>query len=156
MTEARRALLELASRDVLVVGIGNPQRGDDAAGLILGRAVAERLGKPYLECEEVPENYLADMHQSPAGTVLFVDAVHMSAEAGEIRVLDLDELADPGVSTHKSSLRLLAGLLTEHYGKRVALLGIQPICLDWGKPLTEPVARAIDRFVASLCGGSSE
>lgn len=134
----------------LVVGVGNPLRGDDVAGLLLGRAVAQRTGNPYLECEDVPENYLAEMHQSPAQTLLMTDAVNMGAAAGEIRLLEMAQLADAGSSTHKGSLRLLGELLSREYAKDVLVLGIQPCSLEWGAGLTEVVAEAIRRFAASL------
>jgi len=138
------------SDEVLVVGVGNPQRGDDAAGLVLGRALADRLGLEYLHCEEVPENYLAEMRTTPASTIIFVDAADLGADAGEIRLLQPQQLTGANISTHNCSLGLLAGLLERECNKRVVILAIQPASLQWGQPLTEPVARAIASFVATL------
>jgi len=147
---------ELAEDDLLIVGIGNPLRGDDAAGLILGRAVAERTGNRYLECEDVPENYLAEMHTTEATTIMLVDAADMGAEAGAIRLLDRHELSGWNISTHNCSLSLLADLLAEQYGKRVLLLAIQPAHLAWGERLSVQVADAIADFVVRLGDSQSE
>ncbi len=144
------------SNEVLVVGVGNPQRGDDAAGLVLGRALADKLGMQYLHCEEVPENYLAEMRNTPAATVMFVDAADMGVPAGEIRLLEPQQLAGSNISTHNCSLSLLAKLLTTQCNKRVVILAIQPASLEWQQCLTEPVAQAIDRFVAALPAGAQD
>lgn len=156
MAGAAETVGELAEDGFLVVGIGNPLRGDDGAGLVLGRAVAARTGNPYLECEHVPENYLAEMRSSQAATIMFVDAADMAAAAGEIRLLDRHELSGCNISTHNCSLSLLADLLAEQCDKRVLLLAVQPASLAWGRPLTPQVAEAIAGFAAHLPQPDSE
>ena len=156
MSSAAEAVEALAEDGFLVAGIGNPLRGDDGAGLVLGRAVAERTGNPYLECEDVPENYLAEMRNSEASTILLVDAADMGAAAGEIRLLDRHELSGCNISTHNCSLSVLADLLAEQCDKRVLLLAVQPASLQWGRRLTPRVADAIAGFVAHLPDDSFE
>jgi len=48
------------NHQMLVVGVGNPMRGDDEAGLILAEKVAAKLDLEYLRCEEIPENYVGE------------------------------------------------------------------------------------------------
>jgi hydrogenase maturation protease len=150
VNSAREMVMQLAVRGLLVVGVGNPMRGDDAAGLMLGRALAHVLGVPYVQAEDVPENYLAEMRHTDAANILLVDAVDMRAEAGQISLLEPDRLGSVTISAHKGSLRLLADMLTAEYGKRVLLLGIQPASLGWGEGLSEPVCVAIDAFVQDM------
>jgi len=135
---------------MLVVGVGNPMRGDDVAGLVLAERVAEKLELEYLRCEEVPENYVGKMLDDPADTILLVDAVDMKQAPGEIGLLAPDELADNGISTHNCSVGLLAKVLAGVKDKQMLILGIQPQDLGWGQPLTPQVSEAIDRFVADL------
>ncbi len=137
-------------RNMLVVGVGNPMRGDDEAGLVLAKKVAEKLDLEYLRCEEVPENYVGKMLDDPADTILLVDAVDMKQAPGEIGLLAPDELADNGISTHNCSVGLLAKVLAGVKDKQMLILGIQPQDLGWGQPLTPQVSEAIDRFVADL------
>ncbi len=143
-------LEEHIGHQMLVVGVGNPMRGDDVAGLVLAEKVAAKLDLEYLRCEEVPENYIGKMLDDPAETILLVDAVDMKQAAGEIGLLAPDELADNGISTHNCSVSLLAKVLAEVKDKQMLILGIQPERLDWGQPLTPQVSEAIDRFVADL------
>ena len=143
-------LEEHIGHQMLVVGVGNPMRGDDVAGLILAERVAEKLELEYLRCEEVPENYVGKMLDDPADTILLVDAVDMKQAPGEIGLLAPDELADNGISTHNCSVGLLAKVLAGVKDKQMLILGIQPQDLGWGQPLTPQVSEAIDRFVADL------
>ena len=156
MAAAAETVGKLAEEGFLVVGVGNPLRGDDVAGLVLGRAVAARTGNPYLECEDVPENYLAEMRTSEASTIMLVDAADMDAAAGAIRLLDRRELSGWNISTHNCSLSLLADLLAEQCDKRVLLLAIQPASLAWGRRLSPQVADAIAAFVADLPDAGAE
>ena len=143
-------LEEHIGHQMLVVGVGNPMRGDDEAGLILAEKVAAKLDLEYLRCEEVPENYVGKMLDDPADTILLVDAVDMKQAPGEIGLLAPDELADNGISTHNCSVGLLAKVLAGVKDKQMLILGIQPQNLGWGQPLTPQVSEAIDRFVADL------
>ncbi len=155
MLETISHLAQYPNQHLLVVGVGNPLRGDDAAGLILGEKVATRLGLAYLCCEEVPENYLGEMLDNPADTILVVDAVDMNAEVGEIKLLPLEELAAESISTHNCSVSLLATVLAGVKGKEMLVLGIQPYSLGWGQDLTAAISVAIERFVAGLPEGNS-
>ena len=143
-------LEDYIDHQMLVVGVGNPMRGDDEAGLVLAEKVAEKLNLEYLRCEEVPENYVGEMLDNSAETILLVDAVNMKQVPGEIDLLAPDELADNGISTHNCSVSLLAKVLAEVKDKQMLILGIQPESLGWGQPLTPLVTDAIDRFVADL------
>ena len=137
-------------RQMLVVGVGNPMRGDDKAGLILGEKVAAKLDLEYLRCEEIPENYVGKMLDNPAETILLVDAVDMKQAPGEIGLLAPDELADASISTHNCSVGLLSRVLAGVKDKQMLILGIQPESLGWGQPLTPLISNAIDHFVADL------
>lgn len=139
-----------AGEQLLVVGVGNPSRGDDAAGLLLGRGVAEALRAAYIAGEDVPEHYTDQMRTGPATQVLFVDAVDMGMPPGHIALLRVDDLDDTSISTHKVSLAVLARLLEAMSGKQVRLLGIQPRSLGWGHEVSEPVRAGVERFVRAL------
>ncbi len=144
------AVRDLAGRGLLIVGVGNPSRGDDGAGLLLGSAVAHTLGVGYIAGEDVPEHYTAEMRQSAAMCILLVDAVDMKMPPGHIALLRIEDLEDTSISTHKVSLAVLARLLESTGEKRVYLLGIQPGQLQWGHEVEEPLPTAVARFVAEL------
>ena len=93
---------------VVVIGVGNPYRRDDAAGLV----VAQRLRKEapahvtVIELEGEP-TALLDAWKD-AHTVVLIDAVFSGAEAGTIHRLDAQAAAIPQqlfrYSTHAVSV----------------------------------------------------
>ncbi len=147
MRRAVEVVAQMADDGLLVVGIGNLLRGDDAAGLLLGQMLAAKIDSSYLQAEDVPENYLSELRQTEANNILLVDAADMQAPVGTIRIVAPQRLNKTSLFTHKSSLRLLCNILTSEYGKRVLLLGIQPATLQWGEPISKSVMETIEAFL---------
>ncbi|MFO7947595.1 MAG: hydrogenase maturation protease, partial [Armatimonadota bacterium] len=135
-----------APDELLVVGVGNPIRGDDAAGMRLARKLAQTYGYELLECEDVPEKWLREMRISQAGTVLFVDAAQMNEEPGTIRLIEVNRLGDVVVGTHNNSLRVVGEFLMKMADKEVLFLGIQPLDIGFGRPVSDAVKKAIESF----------
>jgi len=77
----------LAGR-VLVVGIGNEYRGDDAVGLIVARRLAERLDPAFAVLEHNGDGAALMEVWQGAETVIVLDAVHSGGEPGTIHRLE--------------------------------------------------------------------
>lgn len=127
---------------VAVVGIGNPDLGDDGAGCRLAEALAARGVPEVLVAERTPERLLGPLRRGGYDRILFLDAVEIGAPPGAAGLLEGTGLAarHPQLSTHKLSLGTLARLLEAEAGPRVLLLGIQPGSLRPGAGLSEAVA----------------
>lgn len=74
---------------ILVLGLGNPMRGDDAAGRLAARALLDIAG-PDIEVRE-HDGEAADLVESLAGrnAALLVDCSVSGAPAGTVRRFDL-------------------------------------------------------------------
>lgn len=140
----------------IVVGVGNADRGDDAAG----RAVIERLrAMPCgdVEIAEVggePTALLAEL--AGAESAFLVDACTSGAAAGTVRRFDVGQTPLPervfGLSTHGLGLAEaleLARALGE-LPPRCVVYAIEGASFEMGTPLTPAVARAVDRVVERL------
>jgi hydrogenase maturation protease len=141
MPTFRDELRQRLTGRVGLVGVGNPDRGDDAFGLRLAEAVRD-LGYPdVILAERTPERWTDCLARGAFQTILFLDAVEMSATPGDVIFLDGAEIAAryPQVSTHKVSLGTIARLIETEGVTRVCLLGVQPRCLDLGADLSAPV-----------------
>jgi hydrogenase maturation protease len=159
-------LSEIPAR-VLVVGLGSPDRGDDAVGAhvtaVVARAVAERglVGVHVVEHED--PTALIDL-LDPAGpasawdAVIVVDAVRSGAGPGTVTILDVgtdgqgvDSLGthlDPGpAGTHgfglAGAIELARAL--DRLPRRVLVVGVEAVGFDHGAPLSGPVSAAIPR-----------
>jgi hydrogenase maturation protease len=95
---------------VLVIGVGNPRRGDDAAGLIAARLVRDRLagvpGVSVIECDGDPARLID--RWSGARAVIVVDAVRSGAAPGRLHRIDVSARSLPAalrpVSSHAFGL----------------------------------------------------
>jgi len=147
MTLAHAVAARLSGR-VVLVGIGNPMFGDDAAGCLVARNLKGTPGLRVIEAEDVPECYLGKIVAARPDVLMFVDAVDMGQAPGSIAVLQRDMLASYGASTHRVPLSLLAGLIDRESGADVSVIAIQPRQVDLGASLCPEVAQA----VAALSG----
>jgi len=137
---------------VLVVGIGNAERGDDAVGV---RLLSRLVAGPDLELLDAgtsPESYAGTIIDSGAETVLFLDAVDFGGRPGEVAVFDHLNAPRDIYSTHLAPLSLLMNFVERESGAEVLLLGVQPRDIRLGAPMSPEVARSVDAL-ASLMGG---
>jgi len=134
--------------ETVVVGVGNPLRGDDAAGCVVARTLRESTelaaipGLRVVEAEEVPESFLDLIIRPRPDTVILVDAVEMGEPPGSAALLEVGELEDREGSTHRPSLSLVAHYIRAETGADVFLLGIQPGEREPGAPLSVEVREA--------------
>lgn len=143
-------------RSILVIGVGNRDRGDDAAG----REVARRLREidagfvEILELDGEATALLAALESAEA--VFLVDACLSGAPPGTIRRLDVAEAPLPratfGLSSHGFGL-------AEALELAETLRMTPPTCIVYaieaqgfeiGAPISEAAARAIDEVVECL------
>lgn len=140
---------DITLRGGVVVGIGNDLRGDDGAGLLAAREIADRTGQPLVLAGEVPENYLGTIRGHSPSWVLLCDAVSFGGRPGEAVLIrvggDGVGFSDPSnASTHRPTLSLLARYIETEIGSEVWLLGIQPESIACGSSLSESVRTGID------------
>ncbi|RLF10310.1 MAG: hydrogenase 3 maturation endopeptidase HyCI [Thermoprotei archaeon] len=138
------------ARKVVLLGVGNPLRGDDAVGPLFARRV--RKFKPswvlVLDCGSNPENYTGSIRRFKPSHVVVVDAVEAGKPPGSIELYSEDELAGLTLDTHKPSLRLLATYIKESINSEFLLIGIQPkrLTYTFKASLSKPVRAALSRL----------
>jgi hydrogenase maturation protease len=100
----------LKSRPLLLLGMGNPLRGDDAIGHLLAEAL-EPLIRPGFQAHAVGasvENAMRWVRETAGGAVLLVDAVFdESLEEGAWALYPGDQLDSMCHSTHSIPLSML-------------------------------------------------
>ena len=148
----------VAPATIVVLGIGNALLSDDGVGLHLLRRLEHGDAAPpwvrYLDGGTVGLA-LAPLIEDAAGLVV-LDALRLRAEPGTVQVYEgpaMDVLVDRrhqtphevGWSDLLSALRL-QGRLPE----RRALVGIEPVSMDWGTEPTPRVAAALEDAAARV------
>ena len=142
--------------DVLVVGVGNRFRGDDAVGLVVIdrlRAIAPQ-GVRALECDG-DAGRLMDAWQG-SSRVIVVDAMMSNGSPGDVREFDVASVPLPYgfgmTSTHAFGLREaveLARTLGE-LPHEIVVVGIEAAGFDLGSSLTPDVRSAVDTAVGRV------
>lgn len=136
----------------LVLTVGNPMMGDDAAGPLLAQTMAGLPidGWDVLDGGSVPENCLHRIREMAPDQVLVVDAADMDLAPGEIRLISDERLDDPFLmTTHTLPLSYLIKSLRESTSQ-VELLGIQPQVVAFGFPVSPEVKQAIGSLYENL------
>jgi hydrogenase maturation protease len=136
------------TRPAIVIGIGNPDRGDDAVGVQVARQVAaERLDVLTLEFDDPSEALDA---WAPEDTVVVADAISTGGFPGDIHVIDVVEHSLPAGNwsaggSHALGLAVVVelaralGLLP----RRLVVVGVEAGQFGHGVPMSEAVAAAV-------------
>ena len=141
---------------VVVIGVGNPDRGDDAAGREVVRRLSADAAKNvrFIEADGEASNLLA--YLDGASTAFLVDACVSGAPAGTVRRIDLAKEGLPraryGLSSH--GLGLAEALeLAQALGQlptSCVIYAIEAESVDFGAPLSAPAARGVAETVEAL------
>ena len=141
---------------VAILGIGNPLRSDDAAGVLVARRLADSPRIRDLESVLVidaghaPENATAGLRRFTPQAVLLIDAAEMSEAPGTVRWVGLEEIDGMSASTHTLPLSMLAKYLVLELGCEVKILGIQPGSIKIGETVNKSVLQSVDEIVSGL------
>ncbi|MBM3296077.1 MAG: hydrogenase 3 maturation endopeptidase HyCI [Candidatus Aminicenantes bacterium] len=158
--ETVRREIEAEGR-LVILGVGNEERGDDAAGVLCLRRLSKLLGRGkkrdllLLEGGVAPENTTGKIRAFSPNRVLILDAVLGGRRPGTIFAFDPGRIAEEDLTTHRLPLTLLIRYLEESIGCRVTCLGIQPRSLEAGRAMSPAVNQAawrLARFCAGLIG----
>jgi hydrogenase 3 maturation protease len=100
------ALARVLRGRVVIVGVGNRDRGDDAFGPLVIDALQGRIDDVLIDAGVAPENHLHKIAALRPGVVLFVDAAALGMPPGELALYPGEYLDVGGLSTHTGSLSL--------------------------------------------------
>jgi hydrogenase maturation protease len=136
-------------RGVVVIGVGNAARGDDAAGLV----VARRLGGREHEGDPLA---LLDAWEG-AATAVVIDAVSSGAAPGTVHRFEVGDAALPArlrssTSTHAVGLAEAIELARalDRLPPRLIVYGIEGERFTAGADLSPAVAAAVELVAAAV------
>ena len=138
----------------VVIGVGNRDRGDDAAGPLVCDRLRERSSVTAAIRTFVCEGSILDLalHWDASDHVIIVDAMAPGTDPGRIITFDatVDPLPTPvSVSTHDLDVSV-AVELARAIGRMPAqllLIGIEAAQTEWCTPTSRSVDEAIDAVV---------
>ena len=80
--DLREQLASMIQGNVVVMGIGNLCRGDDAAGSMVAQKIDDAPGVRVIDAQDVPENYLRQVVGEGPDTVVLIDSVDLESAPG--------------------------------------------------------------------------
>ena len=140
----------LEGKRILLLGVGNRLRGDDAVGSLLIERLKGKVDVPLIDAGDVPENYLGPIEESGAELVLIVDAAEMGAKVGDAAIFDIEQVQGKSISTHTANLGLLFQVIPPEKRPQVIVLGIQPGNIEFGQGLSDPVRATMESLAEML------
>jgi len=133
------------------VGIGNPDRSDDALGILIAEKLREKgVENVWLETELRKEDQpFGDSGKNP---VVFLDAIDMQAEPGKITLIPFEYMFRQVSLSHKLA-PFTKVFKNDEQLKNTYILGIQPESLMEGREMTECVQNAMSKILMRLLNG---
>ncbi len=151
--DLRRQIEDLAGDGrVYVLGLGNTDRADDGAGVLVSLALKKRFPSfSYSEHDGVEGTVLDISEKKEDATIVFVDAADMGLEPGSIKVIPKDRIKETEITTHRVAVALMASIL-ERSGKKAAVVCIQPERIEFMGKVSKPVRVSVQKVVNVLLG----
>ena len=147
------------ARRIVLLGIGQPLKGDDAVGVSVARSIARRLRSAKSEeiavimAAGTPESRTAEIRRFSPSHVLMIDAGTDGQVPGTIFFPDFRRMEPEDITTHRLPLSILARYLEETIPCKVIIMAIEPATFASGRKLSPPVKRTagqLARFLADL------
>jgi len=142
----------------IVLGIGNPLGGDDAAGALVVDTLNQKRQKlhPLLSDEiraidtgTAPESYTSVIRQHRPDLLILVDAADMGLPPGSFRIITPDRINTLSFSTHHMPLSMFISYVSEFCGK-ILLVGIQPERTETGSGISKVVRKSARELVEAI------
>ena len=147
--EFHRTLKPYPASRLVFMGIGNPIRDDDGAGLVFLDKLIESgwyAASNFISAGVNPENHLQKILDVKPRAVVFIDAARFHATPGTIAWLDQTQLDQLRISTHAFSMVMVEAYLQAHQWMDFHYLAIEPKSMVFGEGLTRTVRESIERF----------
>jgi len=129
--------------DVVVVGIGNPCRGDDGAGSCVAQRINSAPGVYVIDAQEVPENHLQQIADQHPDTIVLIDCVDMKSAPGSVALFEEHETIAYWPSTHRVPMSLLVDYLERTTRARIFVIAIQPQQTGFVAPMSAEVLSSV-------------
>ncbi|MBN2147581.1 MAG: hydrogenase maturation protease [Anaerolineales bacterium] len=136
----------ICGKRAVILGVGNPMRGDDGVGPALVDMLQGRVDAVLIDGGEVPENFLNSLRAAQPQVVMIVNAIEMGIGPGGVALLELEHLFSPGRAGYCPGLAILGRLIHEITTADVFVLGVQPDSSIPDTSLSSPVAQSVQNI----------
>jgi hydrogenase 3 maturation protease len=145
----------------VVLGIGNPLGGDDAAGTYVVDILNQRKRQvktlrsadiTTIDAATVPESHTSVIRRHQPDLLILVDAADMGLPPGALRTIPPDRISVLSFSTHHMPLSMFMSYVGEFCGK-VLLVGVQPEHTETGGRISKAVRASVKELAEAILEG---
>ena len=141
---------------LIVLGVGNELKSDDGVGpFIIKKLKEESIENDsllFIDAKTVPENFTGKIRKENPTHMIIVDACLMDSQPGDMKIVDKNDFANIGISTHSMSLSFFVRYLEKDTDFKIIFVGIEPETMDWGAKPTPVVEKAANEFIEAIKG----
>lgn len=133
----------------IILGVGNSLKRDDWIGCYATKILKKKLrrkGVDFIIGGLSPEAFAEKIVRANPNKVIILDAVEMSLNPGQIKVVDLKKIRQTLPTSHKPSLRILIDYLQKTTDATIKMIGIQPKNIGFGEKMSKEVEKALPRI----------
>lgn len=145
-----RDIKSILKGKVVILCLGNPDRGDDGAGPYLASILKGKSRHEVIDAGVTPENYTGVIQRLSPDTIIIVDAIQFEGAPGEAKIFSGEDLRAGKISTHDVSPKLLIEYLKSSTSADIHILGIKPKSSKLGEPLSAEVKNSIKNLSQGL------
>ena len=117
----------------------------------VNESLVERLNNTFLiNGGSVPENFTGLIKKCNPSHIILIDASLMNLDAGEINIVNKDNIVDISISTHSMSLSYLIKYLELEKDYNILFIGIEPEVMDLSFELSSKIKNSSDMLIKLL------
>jgi hydrogenase 3 maturation protease len=140
---------------LVILGVGNELKCDDGIGPYIIKRLQEQIVEDkdrllFIDAQTVPENFTGKIRKENPTHLIIVDACLMGGEPGDMKIVDNDDFAQIGISTHSMSLAFFVKYLKQDTDFQIIFVGIEPESMDFADRPTPKVEDAANDFIKVL------
>ena len=136
-------LKDILKGKVLILCLGNLDRGDDGVGIRLSAAIKGKVKYEVIDAGVTPEDHIGVINRLDPDNIIIVDAIHFEGNVGDMRIFRGEDLRSGQISTHNVSPKLLIEYLASSTKAEIYILGIKPKSNKFGEALSEEVEKTV-------------
>lgn len=137
---------DILCEKTVIVGIGNPLRGDDGFGPALVQRLQGKVNLACIDAGNAPENHLGRILKEEPDSVLLVDAADLGLDPGQYRILQPEDILKCGLTTHDMSSRMMIEFIQNQTPANIFMLAVQPENVSLGEPMSECLNKTLDEI----------
>jgi hydrogenase 3 maturation protease len=147
---SREYLSDIARGKIVVLGVGNTLKADDAAGPMVAEALRERFPDRAFDVGTIPESFIGPLRRANPDTVILVDAADFGGEPGETRVIAHGFADGVTLGSHTLPLALFMEMVTLETAAETYVVAIQAQTTALGGVMSTAVSATVMSLIMEL------